>query len=238
MASFFKTQTDEEIDASVRSLILAADAEGLEAQLKKVRAPLTGGPPTALNMHTQFTEKMPLLFLSVMHDNADATRLLLAAKAPINTVDGSGATACFLAARNDAASCLEVLIGAGANVDLARHSGASPLYVATQNDSRRCLRLLIDGGADLNAPKEGGFTPLAIGTLRNRKECVEMLVQAGADVNRAYTVADRFTPLMLSAHCNHIEARTRHPRTWHRRRLRLLLLIGLLHQPAHLLLLH
>ena len=193
---FSKSRTNEEIDATCRALILAADAEGLGVQLN-------GAGKAALNM--QGPDKLPLLFLAVMHDEAECTRLLLAAKAEVNAVDSSAASACFLASRNDAASCLELLIGAGANIDLARRSGATPLYIATQRDSRRCLRLLIDAGADLNAPKEGGFTPLCIGTLRNRKECVGMLVQAGVDVNRAYTVADKFTPLMLASHCDHIE---------------------------------
>jgi len=192
---------DEDFDAAARALILAADAAGLEAHLGggnagQAKAVLTAAPPA---------DKMPLLFLTVMHDQAECTRLLLAAKADANVADATGSTACYLAARNDAASCLELLVGAGADVGRARRSGATPLYVATQNDSRRCLRLLVEAGADLNAPKEGGFTPLCIGTLRNRKECVELLVQAGADVNRAYEVADRFTPLMLATHCNHLE---------------------------------
>ena len=102
---FSKGRTNEEIDATARALILAADAEGLGAHLN-------GASKAALNL--QGPDKLPLLFLAVMHDEAECARVLLAAKAEVNAVDASGASACFLAARNDAASCLELLIGAGA----------------------------------------------------------------------------------------------------------------------------
>ena len=107
---FSKGRSNEEIDATARALILAADAEGLGAHLNG-----NGASKAALNL--QGPDKLPLLFLAVMHDEVECARVLLAAKAEVNAVDASGASACFLAARNDAASCLELLIGAGAKVD-------------------------------------------------------------------------------------------------------------------------
>ena len=66
MASFFaKKQTDEEFDAAARALILAKDAAGLEPLLKSARATALNKPPAG---------KVPLLFLTVMHDQLECTR--------------------------------------------------------------------------------------------------------------------------------------------------------------------
>ena len=83
---FAKKHSNEEIDVACRALILSADAEGLEVQLN-------GASRAALNI--QGNDKLPLLFLAVMHDEAECTRILLASKAEVNAVDPSGATACF-----------------------------------------------------------------------------------------------------------------------------------------------
>ena len=132
----------------------------------------------------------------------------LGARAEVDLADASGATAAFLAARNDAAPCLELLVGASADLNRARASGATPLYVAAQNDSRRCLGTLLAAGADANLAKEGGFTPLCIGVLRGQKEVVATLLRGRADADQPYTIADRFTPLMIAAHLGHVEIAT------------------------------
>ena len=115
-------------------------------------------------------------------------------------MDATGATACFVAAQNGANETLAVLIAAGADIERARTSGATPVYIAAQQGTLPCLSTLLDAKANPSTCKEGGFAPLSIACLRGRGECVELLLGARAAVDYAYTIADRFTPLMLAAH--------------------------------------
>ena len=200
--NFFGKTNPDTLDATHASLsqaVRSGDAAALAQALSGVKPAVVNHVPP---------EKLPLLFLAVMNNSADCTRLLLGARAEVDLADASGATAAFLAARNDAAPCLELLVGASADLNRARASGATPLYVAAQNDSRRCLGTLLAAGADANLAKEGGFTPLCIGVLRGQKEVVATLLRGRADADQPYTIADRFTPLMIAAHLGHVEIAT------------------------------
>ncbi|KAL1527169.1 hypothetical protein AB1Y20_015849 [Prymnesium parvum] len=193
-------------DASLAETHAAYSAAIREKNAERLAALFHASPPRAATLnHVPDAPSLPLLLLAAMHDADGCVDVLLAAKADPNVADAAGTTACYIAARNDASRTLARLLAAGADANKPRASGATPLYVASQNDARAAVRALLQGGAAADAAKEGGFTPLHIATLRNRKECVSALLHARADVNRPYAVADRFTPLMLAAHCNFVE---------------------------------
>ena len=181
--------------ASLLVYVTEKDAAGLTKAIQGIKA-------TTINL-VPSSGGTPLLHAAAAADAADCVQALIVAKADINLQDSSGATPCFMAVQNDAHAALTWLLGVGADLDKPRKSGATPVYVAAQNGTARCLKSLLDANADPNAPKEGGFTPTAVACLRGRAESLAMLIEAQANINIAATVADRFTPLMLAAHCGH-----------------------------------
>ena len=144
--NFFGKTNPDTLDATHASLsqaVRSGDAAALAQALSGVK-------PAAVN-HVP-PEKLPLLFLAVMNNSAECTRLLLGARAEVDLADASGATAAFLAARNDAARASGCSSARPPTQPRAR-VGRTPLYVAAQNDSRRCLGTLLARAPTPTSPR-------------------------------------------------------------------------------------
>lgn len=168
------------------------DAAALTRSLKTVK-------PSIINHVPGVGKPAPLLHAAAKEDSVESVRVLLASKADVDLIDATGSTPMFAAVQTDAVSTLRLLIHAGADLRADRPSGAALVYFAAQHNAHRCLELLIQSGADVNKTKEGGFSPLSIACLQRQSECVALLCDARANVDHKYSVADRYTPLMLSA---------------------------------------
>ena len=194
VASLFTTSTDPAA-AFEQLASVAGNHESLAAACKALT-------PRALESALKYAPatSKPLLLQAAALNAAPTVKVLLEARASPDLADSTGATACFIAVQAEAHETLAVLIAAGADVQRPRNSGATPVYIAAQQGAQRSLMTLLQAHASPATCKEGGFAPLSIACLRGRTECAELLLTARADCNHAYTIADRFTPLMLAAH--------------------------------------
>jgi ankyrin repeat protein len=109
--------------------------------------------------------------------------VLLAQKAPVNTVDPDGTTALHWAVRDNDVDLAGKLIRAGADVKAANRYGVTPLYLAAQNASPEMLRLLLKSGADPNAAVNLGETALMTVARTGNVEAAKVLLDAGAKVD-------------------------------------------------------
>ena len=127
--------------------------------------------------------------------NFGPLRLLLAAGADLDRVDGSGHTALHsLALFPGTSDASRLLLGAGANPNLNTSQGTALHMSLRMAADPGVIRLLLSVGADVNRRDAHGETPLLAGLGNNLgKDIVEFLIAAGADVN----ASDRYqtTPL-------------------------------------------
>ncbi|XP_064395533.1 ankyrin repeat and protein kinase domain-containing protein 1-like isoform X4 [Halichondria panicea] len=130
------------------------------------------------------------------HD--EIVRVLLAAKATVNTQIKSGATPLWAASFEGHQKSMELLIDAGANVDVPNEDGSTALIVAAQNGHVRAVELLIAAKAKVNIQAKNGWTALHMASKNGHCGVVRMLLEAKADVkiktnagSTAYDLASR-----------------------------------------------
>ena len=151
------------------------------------------------------------LLLAAMNDrSADIVRLLIAAGADVNVVDGMKTTVLHAAAQGNDTETVRLLVEAGLDVNARDFQSFTPLLYASDNRNLAAVRLLLAKGADVNAVSsdgsfqkvkagtiaQGNFTPLMNAAPFGSTELVTTLLDAGAKVN----VQDirGMTPLMLA----------------------------------------
>jgi ankyrin repeat protein len=90
------------------------------------------------------------LFAAAQRGHTDVVRLLLAARASVDTpTSGTDATPLYVAAANGHDDVIRLLIGAGASVDHAHINGSTPLVVAVRNGHAGIVRQLLLANASL-----------------------------------------------------------------------------------------
>jgi ankyrin repeat protein len=110
-----------------------------------------------------------------------AIKRVLAAGAPVDSVDESGSSALMYAALYSDVSTMRLLLDRGANPNIADKAGATALMWAISDPAK--VRLLIERGANVNAVASlTGRTPLLIAAGRpGSAATVRMLLEKGAD---------------------------------------------------------
>jgi len=131
---------------------------------------------------------------------------LIAAKADVNSKDGSGFTPLILAAERGHAACVKLLIDAGADVNAKSILKYAALDEAAKSGNSNCVKLLISSGANVDAKDRHGWTALMRAANWGCADCVEALIAAGADVNTKNNIGQ--TPLSV-ARTNEIKATLR-----------------------------
>lgn len=142
--------------------------------------------------------KVSALAHSLLHDQPEVMRRLIAAGADLDLASKSGWTPLMTAADSGRVDFARTLLAAGAAPNAAPENGWTPLHLtvngAGDNDYADIAALLIDAGADLNARNNNGYTPLHLAALNNRPKTFATLLEAGADVNATNKLGR--TPLM------------------------------------------
>lgn len=136
--------------------------------------------------------------------DAAVIRSLIAAGAPVNAVEGDGATALAWAAHRDDVTAAGLLLRAGANPKLANAYGVTPLALACVNRSAAMVRTLLDAGADPNQTQWTGETALHRCARTGSVETVRLLLGRGARVD-AVEERQGHTPLMRAIGGKHVE---------------------------------
>ncbi|GHP06902.1 hypothetical protein PPROV_000564600 [Pycnococcus provasolii] len=152
----------------------------------------------------------------------ECLRILLRAKATVDSADNSGDTPIMHAVLNGQTACLKMLIDAGGIRRGNRGMASLVMLLAVYSNQPECLRMLIvDAGisADILPDKHvcspnimplmpTGHqllcTPLHVAAMRGHLKCIEILINAGANVDsESHT---RKTPMHIAASNGHATA--------------------------------
>ncbi|XP_064395496.1 ankyrin-3-like isoform X2 [Halichondria panicea] len=143
------------------------------------------------------------LYWASRNGRDEIVRVLLAAKATVNTQTKSGETPLWTASFNGHQKCMELLIDAGANVDVPREDGVTALWVAAQEGHERAVELLIAAKAQVNIQNEDGVTALHMASQEGHCGVVRMLLEAKANVH--IMANNNQTALHVANHHGHDE---------------------------------
>jgi ankyrin repeat protein len=149
------------------------------------------------------------LLQSVMRNDIEAVRELLATGADIDQRNTYGHTPLIIALNYDYPELARLLISEGADINIRGEDGATALIAAAGN-SQELTELLLSKGADVQARMANGtgaFTQCINGILMERVPLAlaETLLLHGADVDESPTAGEiqGYTPLMTAARNNH-----------------------------------
>jgi ankyrin repeat protein len=146
--------------------------EGNTAQLKTLME--AGGTATA------DTHGSTALHCAALLGSVDSVKLLLAAGAPANVQNTSGATPLLLAAPS--AAKVKLLLAAGADPKLATKRGRTPLMIAAGSSGGiESAKLLLSAGAPVSAADDGGDTAFLEAAGNGDLETIRLLLEHGAD---------------------------------------------------------
>ncbi len=136
-------------------------------------------------------------------------RVLIAAGADVNVVDGHGRSALHYAVEAGASEMVSLLLLAGGDGDVADAAGDTPLHLAAAGGRDLIARDILASGADARAINAVGFSGLHI---LAEKQGVEMtpahlrladaLIRAGGDLTQADNRG--YTPLVAAAAAGNI----------------------------------
>lgn len=125
----------------------------------------------------------------------NAVKVLLDAKAKVDTKDHEGSTALdYVITREYDTNIMTLLINAGADVNAPTGYGTTPLIHSFYNHNIDYARLLISHGANVNSTHKGGEPPLFVAVRDATPGLIELLVKHGAEIN--YQTPRGKTPLM------------------------------------------
>jgi len=125
-------------------------------------------------------------FIAAQQGNVDALRLLIKARANIDTPTNGGVTPVCIAAAEGHGPSLQALIDAGANVNTVTTGGVTPVYIAAQKGQAESLRILVNASANCNTPTNDGSSAVFIAAQEGHLDCVRELIVGGAVLDRKY----------------------------------------------------
>jgi ankyrin repeat protein len=143
--------------------------------------------------------KDELLLWAAEKGHEAVVKLLLEAKADVNSKDENSRTLLFLAAEGGHEAVVKLLVEKGADINTKDKDGLTPLSWAAGNGHEAIVQLLIDTGkADIESKDSYyGRTPLLWAARNGHEAVAKLLLEAKADVN-SKDKASR-TPLMWAA---------------------------------------
>lgn len=147
-------------------------------------------------------EDPPLLAASAQRHLANV-RLLLDAKARVDSTDELGRTALMLAAANGDEPLVQLLLAHHAAIGIRDKLQRHALWYAADAGAQSLLEPLLAGNDATDAADAAGTTPLAIAARSDQRELVLRLINAGARVNATDRNGD--SPLMLAASAGHAD---------------------------------
>jgi hypothetical protein len=109
-------------------------------------------------------------------------KLLLEAKADIESKDLSGQTSLSRAAENGHEAVVKLLLEAKADIKSKDSRGRTPLSLAAENGHEAVVKLLLEAKADIESKDLSGQTPLSWAAENRHEAVVKLLLEVKADV--------------------------------------------------------
>lgn len=169
-----------------RSCLHMASGNGGRANLVKLL--LEHGARDVVN-HANIEGDRPL-HLASYYGKEDIVRLLLAAGADLDVLDGEGWSSLHRAAYQGRSDTVRLLLERGAIVETRSEDGYTPLFSSSYFGHLAVVRMLIHAGANPNNPFYETWSPLYAASQQGHCEVVKELLVAGkANVNKPHVYA-------------------------------------------------
>ncbi|WP_422927883.1 ankyrin repeat domain-containing protein [Singulisphaera sp. PoT] len=183
--------------------LLAAEAPLADAAEKRDLVGVRGLITKHVEINQAQADGMTALHWAVYHDDLEAAKLLLDAKADAKAMNRYGVSPLSLACRNGDERMVAMLLDAGADPNTKLRGDETVLMIAARTGKLGPVKALIARGADVNAKERRGQTPLMWAAAEGNAEVVEALLKAGADFRAA--LPSGFTPMLFAVREGRIE---------------------------------
>jgi len=123
------------------------------------------------------------LMAAAQRGDLEATRMLVEAKAAVDTRNGAGETALILGAADGNPEVIRFLLDKGADAKVRTKRSETALGNASTAGVEETVRLLLDHGAEVNARNARGYSPLMLAASSDAMPAgvVKVLLARGAD---------------------------------------------------------
>jgi len=144
------------------------------------------------NINAAQGDGMTALHWAAMKDDAALAKILIDAKADLDSITRLGSfTPLYVAAKNGSSAVADILLKAGADANHTSATGATILMMAAASGSTRIVEALIAREAKVNANESAhGQTPLMFAAANNRADVIRLLIKHGADAEATSKTAD------------------------------------------------
>ena len=143
------------------------------------------------------------LHWAVYHDDVEAVRLLVRARANANAVNSYGVPPLALASTNGNAVIVALLLEAGANANATMKGAETPLMLAARSGNAEAVKALLAHGAKVDARERRQQTALMWAAAEGHTAVVRALIDAGADLKA--TVESGLTPFFFAVRQGHLD---------------------------------
>ena len=196
-----------------------ADEQGAAWELCRVKGLLTcelnAKPPGCNALELVEDVEEPRIVAAAAEDLSPASlRLLVAARANVDSVDPHGTTAVMRAAAMGGEAVLMALLELGADPNKVRDDGVTAVHLAAWDGHAGCIRKLHELGVSVTTVTDKGLTPLMCAAENGHEDCVVALAELLGDRVEMERVSDCGMSAMHYAakHCKAacVEALVRH----------------------------
>lgn len=156
----------------LKSAVINGDATATKRLLK-------GG----VNVNATFWYESNLLHEAIACGHPHIVRLLIDAKADVNSRNEDGRMPLHIACRNGNEEIVSMLLKAKARINVQTKDGKTCLNTALWRGHANVANMLIYKGADVNLADQDGWTALHWASKANLVPCVETLIAVGANLN-------------------------------------------------------
>lgn len=180
----------EEDQARLKKALVLSEAVSRQAfylcqgrEVQELKRLLQAHPGVSVNDFKDPQASAHATHLAAMHNYHDCLRLLLDAKASLETGMQKERTPLLAASSTGAVDCARMLIASKANVNAVDCEGTTPISFASNKGHIEILKMLIDAKGDVTIADLANTTPVMNACSEDRLECLQLLLDAKGDIH-------------------------------------------------------
>eukprot|EP00439_Symbiodinium_sp_Y106_P023528 s3704_g2.t2 len=186
----FDLMMDLELPTSLQLVVIPfspANARDLQALLRCAEADKDMERLLKMPLEPDLTlpDGRSALQVSAHSGSSNSARLLLEARASIDSKDPRGMSILGIACETGSSSVAQIVVEAGHCVDAVSPTGDTPLSIACGKGHLKVVRLLLAAGANKNRANNEEASPLWRASMEGHLDIVQELLQARANTNQA-----------------------------------------------------